>query len=230
MALAQSAGSKDWFSTRAWRSNIFIWIFETVKVMPPSGTVCVCFAPISRSDFRQEKIKISTFGGNEHASNFWIFHKVQRNLVKFCWNVSFETSSPFSFLQPSLLLYVNPNTKFRFFFPRLQNFRDFRRSSGSIVSLWRKGSSSWESWRNWRFFGAYNWLKNGPRMKMSTLSYWKRGCSSCLPYPSLLLTKRVSQSPMISEILKDLESDVTEVPWVFSEDGRMQGRKSPRHH
>ena len=132
-------------------------------------------------------------------------------------NVSFETSTvvPSLFLQPSLLLYVNPNTKFLLFSPRLQNFWDFRRSSGSIVSLWTKGSSPWESWRNWRFFGAYNWLKNGPRMKMSTLSYWKRGCSSCLPYPSLLLTKRVSQSPMISEILKDLESDVTEVPWVF---------------
>ena len=135
---------------------------------------------------------------------------------------------PSLFLQPSLLLYVNPNTKF-LFFSRLQNFRDFRRSSGSIVSLWTKGGSPWESWRNGRFFGAYNWLKNGPGMKMSTLSYWKRGCSSCLPYPSLLLTKRVSQSPMISEILKDLESDVTEVPWVFP---RTAGcwRKSPRHH
>ena len=130
-------------------------------------------------------------------------------------NVSFETSSPFSFFaaQPSFV--CQPEHQISFFFPRLQNFWDFRRSSGSIVSLWTKGSSPWESWRNWRFFGAYNWLKNGPRMKMSTLSYWKRGCSSCLPYPSLLLTKRVSQSPMISEILKDLESDVTEVPWVF---------------
>ena len=129
-------------------------------------------------------------------------------------NVSFETSSPFSFCSPAFFCMSTRTPNF-FFFPRLQNFWDFRRSSGSIVSLWTKGSSPWESWRNWRFFGAYNWLKNGPRMKMSTLSYWKRGCSSCLPYPSLLLTKRVSQSPMISEILKDLESDVTEVPWVF---------------
>ena len=84
-------------------------------------------------------------------------------------NVSFETSSPSLFAaQPSFV--CQPEHQISFFFPRLHNFRDFRRSSGSIVSLWTKGSSPWESWRNWRFFGAYNWLKNGPRMKMSTLS------------------------------------------------------------
>ena len=184
--------------------------------MPPSGTVCVfCTHLQVRVPARKNK--------DIYLWRQWTCFKLLdlsqspekfgENLLKGMYLLRHLV--PSFFFSPAFFCMSTLTPNFVFYFPRLQNFRDFRRSSGSIVSLWTKGSSPWESWRNWRFFGAYNWLKNGPRMKMSTLSYWKRGCSSCLPYPSLLLTKRVSQSPMISEILKDLESDVTEVPWVF---------------
>ena len=184
--------------------------------MPPSGTVCV-FCTHLQVRFPARKNK------DIYLWRQWTCFKLLdlsqspekfgENLLKGMYLLRHLVPSLFA-AQPSFVCQPEHQISV-FLFSRLHNFRDFRRSSGSIVSLWTKGSSPWESWRNWRFFGAYNWLKNGPRMKMSILSYWKRGCSSCLPYPSLLLTKRVSQSPMISEILKDLESDVTEVPCVF---------------
>ena len=164
--------------------------------MPPSGTVCV-FCTHLQVRFPARKNK------DIYLWRQWTCFKLLdlsqspekfgEILLKGMYLLRHLVPSLFA-AQPSFV--CQPEHQISFFFPRLHNFRDFRRSSGSIVSLWTKGSSPWESWRNWRFFGAYNWLKNGPRMKMSTLSYWKRGCSSCLPYPSLLLTKRVSQNPM----------------------------------
>ena len=128
-------------------------------------------------------------------------------------NVSFETSSPFSFCSPAFFCMSTRTPNFFFYFifetpqfPRFPAFQWFYSFPLNKRDL---------SLRKLEKLTVFCWLKNGPRMKMSILSYWKRGCSSCLPYPSLLLTKRVSQSPMISDILKDLESDVTEVPWVF---------------
>ena len=183
--------------------------------MPPSGTVCV-FCTHLQVRFPARKNK------DIYLWRQWICFKLLdlsqspekfgEILLKGMYLLRHLVPSLFA-AQPSFV--CQPEHQISFFFPETPQFPRFPAFQWFYSFPLNKRSSPWESWRNWRFFGAYNWLKNGPRMKMSTLSYWKRGCSSCLPYPSLLLTKRVSQSPMISGILKDLESDVTEVPCVF---------------
>ena len=155
-------------------------------------------------------LKISGFI-TKSTENWW--HFAERNGF-------FETSSPFSFCSPAFfcMLTLTPilfwaNSMISFFLSRPQNFRDFRRSSGSIVSLWMR------KLEKLTFFGAKktqgnstknNWLKNGPWMKMSRIE------NGHFPAFSMLVLPKES-TPMISEIPKDLESDVTEVHDFFLE-------------